>query len=142
MNTPTGQTHRQIFTLDGSNDADSRRDVPFGGFVDIAPHFGGEIPNFLGGENRRYQAKRAKYCHRNYSIYYNHVAIVGGPNKSPTSPRLRRAAIFKTVKLPYLCDRLTDFDEIRHGDACWCPAHVVKFKFLIFDNIVRQVAAI
>ena len=39
MNSPTGQTRRQIFTLDGSNDADSRKDVPFGGFVDIAPHF-------------------------------------------------------------------------------------------------------
>jgi len=23
----------------------------------------------------------------------------------------------KTVKLPYLCNRLTDFDEIWHGDA-------------------------
>ena len=38
--------------------------VPFGGFVDIAPHFGGilspENPNF-GGVNRRFQAKRAKY---------------------------------------------------------------------------------
>jgi len=34
-----------------------------GGFVDIAPHFGGEIPetpNF-GGVNRRFQAKQAKY---------------------------------------------------------------------------------
>ena len=53
MNLPTGQTRRQIFTLDGSNDADSRKDVPFGGFVDIAPHFGGEIPRnpqFLGRE--------------------------------------------------------------------------------------------
>ena len=39
MNSPTGQTRRRIFTLDGSNDADSRKDVPFGGFVDIAPHF-------------------------------------------------------------------------------------------------------
>ena len=39
-----GQTRRRIFTLDGSNDADSRKDVPFGGFVDIAPHFWGEIP--------------------------------------------------------------------------------------------------
>ena len=39
MNSPTGQTRLQIFTLDGSNDADSRKDVPFGGFVDIAPHF-------------------------------------------------------------------------------------------------------
>ena len=53
MNSPTGQTRRRIFTLDGSNDADSRKDVPFGGFVDIASHFGGEIPQkpqFLGRE--------------------------------------------------------------------------------------------
>ena len=53
MNSPTGQTRRRIFTLDDSNDADSRKDVPFGGFVDIAPHFGGEIPRkkqFLGSE--------------------------------------------------------------------------------------------
>ena len=38
-------------------------DVPFGGFVDIAHHFGGGIPrnpNF-GGVNRRFQAKREKY---------------------------------------------------------------------------------
>ena len=61
MNSPTGQTRRRIFTLDGSNDADSRKDVPFGGFVDIASHFGGKInPNFWG-VNRRFQAKRAKY---------------------------------------------------------------------------------
>jgi len=33
-----------IFTLDGSNDADSRKDVPFGGFVDIASHFWGKLP--------------------------------------------------------------------------------------------------
>jgi len=44
MNSPTGQTRRQILTLDGSNDADLRKDVPFGGFVDTAPHFGGKIP--------------------------------------------------------------------------------------------------
>ena len=53
MNSPTNQTRRLIFTLDGSNDADSRKDVHFGGFVDIAPHFGGEIPpkkQFLGRE--------------------------------------------------------------------------------------------
>ena len=29
INSPTGQTRRRIFTLDGSNDADSRKDVPF-----------------------------------------------------------------------------------------------------------------
>jgi len=53
MNSPTGQTRRQIFTLDGSNDADSRKDVRFVGFVHIAPHFGGKIPQkpqFLGRE--------------------------------------------------------------------------------------------
>jgi len=63
MNSPTGQTRRRIFTLDGSNDADSRKDVPFGGFVDIAAHFGGEIPQNpqFWGVNRRFRAKRAKY---------------------------------------------------------------------------------
>ena len=51
MNSPTGQTRRRIFTLDGSNDADSRKDVPFGGFVDIAPILGVKYPKppFLGG---------------------------------------------------------------------------------------------
>ena len=45
MNSLTDQTRRWFFTLDSSNDADSRKGVPFGGFVDIASHFGeGEIP--------------------------------------------------------------------------------------------------
>ena len=44
MNSPKGQTRRRIFTLGGSNDADSRKDEHFGCFVDIAPHFGLEIP--------------------------------------------------------------------------------------------------
>jgi len=63
MNSPTGQTCRRIFTLDGSNDADSRKHVPFVAFVDIAAHFrvkSPENPNF-GGVNMRFQAKRAKY---------------------------------------------------------------------------------
>ena len=45
-NSPKNQTGQRIFTLDGSNDEDSRKDVPFGGFIDIAPHFRGENPNF------------------------------------------------------------------------------------------------
>ena len=63
MNSPTGQTRQRIFTLDSSNDADSCRDVPFGGSVDTAIHFGGEIQQNpqLWGVNRRFQAKRAKY---------------------------------------------------------------------------------
>jgi len=46
----------------GSNDADSRKDVPFLGFVDSDPHVGGKIPknrNF-GGVNRHFPAKLAK----------------------------------------------------------------------------------
>ena len=43
-NSPAGQTHRLIYTLDGLNDADTRKSVLFGGFVDIAPHFVVEIP--------------------------------------------------------------------------------------------------
>ena len=41
---PIGQTRRRTFKLNGSNDADSCKDVPFGGFVDITPHFSCEIP--------------------------------------------------------------------------------------------------
>ena len=63
MNSPTSQTRRRIFTLDGSNDADSRKGVPFGGFVDTVPNFGGEIPRnpHFWGVNGRFQAKQAKY---------------------------------------------------------------------------------
>jgi len=43
-NSRTGQTCRQIFTSDDPNDADSRKGAPFEGFVGIAHHFGGEIP--------------------------------------------------------------------------------------------------
>jgi len=37
----TGQTRRRIFTLDGLNYADWRKDVPFWNCVDIASHLGG-----------------------------------------------------------------------------------------------------
>ena len=55
-------------------------------------------------------------------------------NLNFTNPRWRTAAILKTVKLPYLCNRLTDFDEIWHGDA-HCPLTVDRpLKFRIFEN--------
>jgi len=96
-NSPTGQTRRQIFMLDGSNYADSREDVPFGGFFGIAPHFGGDIPQkhqFWGDVNRRFQAKHAnieslilsKLLHRFQPILHNdrdhELVIVGGPNRT------------------------------------------------------------
>jgi len=52
-NSPTGQTIHHIFTLNSSNDADSRKGVPFLAFVDIAPHLGDQIaqkPQFWGRE--------------------------------------------------------------------------------------------
>jgi len=52
-NAPTGQTADHIFTLIGSNDADSRKDVPFLASVDIAAHLKDEIApkrQFLGRE--------------------------------------------------------------------------------------------
>ena len=56
MNSPTDQTRRRIFTLDGSNDADSRKDVPFGVSLTLLPILGvksPENPNFWGvnGQN-------------------------------------------------------------------------------------------
>jgi len=50
-NTHTGQTARHIYTLNGSNDTDSRKDVPFLALVDIAAHLGDQIaqkPQLLG----------------------------------------------------------------------------------------------
>jgi len=37
--------------------------------------------------------------------------------------------ISKTVKLPYLRNRLTDFGEIWHGDADWLPTGDRLLKF-------------
>ena len=63
MNSSTGQTRRRIFTLDGSNDAASRKDVPFVGFVELFPILGWKTHKtpIFGGVYRRFQAKRAKY---------------------------------------------------------------------------------
>jgi len=47
----TSQTRRRIFTLYGSNDADLRKDVPFGVSLTLLPILGvkyPENPNFLG----------------------------------------------------------------------------------------------
>jgi len=63
-------------------------------------------------------------------------------NLNYKNPRWWTAAILKAVKSPYLCNLLTDFDDIWHGDACWSPAPEVEFRFLIFDNLIWQTAAI
>ena len=40
----------------------------------------------------------------------------------------------KTVMSPYLCNRLTDFDEIWYSDAYWPFTADLPLKFRIFDN--------
>ena len=40
----------------------------------------------------------------------------------------------KTVKSPYLCNRLTDFDEIWHADVDWPPTGGISLKFSIFQK--------
>jgi len=40
----------------------------------------------------------------------------------------------KTVKSPYLSNRLTDFDEIWHDDASCFPTGDRPLKFRIFQN--------
>ena len=47
------------------------------------------------------------------------------------------AILKKNVKSPYLCNRLTDFDEIWHADPDWPPyrGHIVKFVNLKKTNI-------
>jgi len=47
----------------------------------------------------------------------------------------------KSQKSRYLRNRLTDVYEIWYADARWSPAPDVKFKFLIFDNLMWRTAA-
>jgi len=54
-----------VLKPDGSNDVDMCNGVPFGGFIDLAPHFGGKISrnSNVGVMNRhcQHQAKQAKF---------------------------------------------------------------------------------
>jgi len=43
INSPTGQTAHHFFTFNGSNNADSRKGVPYLALVDIAAHLGDQI---------------------------------------------------------------------------------------------------
>ena len=61
-----------------------------------------------------------------------------GKTSNFTNPRWRTAAILRTVKSPYLCSRLTDFDEIWHGDAYWPPTADQPLKLPIFENPRRR----
>ena len=135
MKWPTGQTRRRIFTLDGSNDADSRKNVPFLGVsLTLLPILGVKYPqnpNFWG-VNRRFQAKRAKYwkfhvIETNMSILTKFCTTIETTKNSSWVVSIGaqqiqdggRPPFWKTVKSLYLCNRLTDFDKIWYSDAYW-----------------------
>ena len=50
--------------------------------------------------------------------------------------------MLKTVKSPYLCNRLTDFDEIWHDDAYWSSTAERPLKFRIFLKFMMAAATI
>ena len=102
MNSPTFQARRLIFMLDGSNNVDSRKDVPFVGFIDIVPHFGMKYPQNpkFWGANRRFQAKQA-----NFRILK--IQDGGGCH------------LQKSQKSRYLHNGLTDLYEIWYTGAKW-----------------------
>ena len=50
------------------------------------------------------------------------------------NPRCRTAGIVKTVKSPYLRNRLIDFDEIWHAGADWPRTGGRSLKFPIFQK--------
>jgi len=96
---------------------------PFSGSkIPPNPQFWGRGQAF---SNQTGEILRVSY-YRIYCIDFNQilqndrdqqVVIVGGPNTRPANSRWRTAAILKTVKSPYLGNRLTDFDEIWQNDA-------------------------
>jgi len=141
-NSPAGQMCRHIFAHDGSNDADSRKNVPFWGFVDIAPQLGGKIPknsNFEG-VNRRFQAKLVKS--KNMHIIKTTSSIptkfctaiktnsaLRGWSEHTTNPRAAAAILKNRKKSPYL------------GDGCSYIA--LKFGTLTqFDSLDNSVSKI
>ena len=148
-NSPTGQTPRRIFTHDGSNDTDSRKDVPFSGIFHIAPHLGGykpQKPQFWG-VNRRFQAKLAKS--KNVHIIKTTASI---PTKFCTGIKTTKCPSWvvphthykskmadgrhlgKIEKLLYLSQGSSNFDEIWHGDAVWPSGPPRPLKIKNFKN--------
>ena len=81
----------------GSNNADWRKGVPFGGFVDIVPNFGVKSPrnpNF-GGTNRRFQAKRENYWKFHTTKTTSSISTKFCTICVPTNPRWWTAAILE-----------------------------------------------
>ena len=139
MNSRTGQTRRRIFTLDGSNEADSRKHVPFfgGGTVSLILLLilGVKYPQKpqFWGVNERFQAKWAIYwkfhvIETTASILTKFGTTIETITLSSWVVPLGTQQIQnggrppfwkKNVKSPYLCDCSADCDEIWQDGAYW-----------------------
>ena len=122
---PTGHAHWRIFMLDGSNDVDLQKGVPFVGFMKSPP------------QNSNLDGKILKVSYQNYCIDSNQIlhndrdhqgVIMGGPSTCPTNPRWQKPPFWK------LHNFLTDFDEIWHNDTYWPRIAGRLLKFRIFEN--------
>jgi len=91
MNSPTDQTRRRTFTLDGSNNADSRKNTPKPQYLSREQAFSSQTGKILKAS-----------CYRNYCIDFkqishndrdHQVVIVGGSSGHATNPRSRTAAV-------------------------------------------------
>jgi len=118
--------------------------------VTLLPVLGWNFPKNpnIGGVNSRFQAKRAKYwkfhviettdsistkfCTTIETIKWSsRVVPIGAQQiKDGWRPPFWK----KSVKSPYLCNRLTDFDEIWYIDAYWPPTVDLQSKFRIFEK--------
>ena len=150
MNSPTGQTRRRIFTLDGSKTRIRARMCLLGVSLTLLPILGvkyPKTPNF-GGVNRRFQTKRAKdwkfhVIETNASISTKFCTTIETNKNSSQVVPIRAQQIQdggrppfwkKNVKWLYLCNRLTDFDKIWYSDAYWPLTVDLSLKFRIFEN--------
>ena len=115
----------------------------------LLPILGVKSPENLNfwGVNRRFQAKRAKYwkfhviettasistkfCKTIETIKWSSRVVPIGAQQIQNGGR---PPFSKTVKSPYLCNRLTDFDEIWYSDAYWPHTADLSLKFRIFEN--------
>jgi len=97
----------------------------FWSFVDNVPHLGVKFPQnpHFWGVNMCFIARdkilKVAY-YQNYCIDSNQILHVDIPSSSHLRwPNKSKAAILKIVKSPYLCNRLTNLEEIWHDGACW-----------------------
>ena len=147
-NSSTGQTRRRIFTHGGSNDADSRKDVPFWGLFSHCspfrgwnppnPHFGAWIGVFNPNSQNRKTCILSKLLHRFHPTFAQWQRppndLRGWCRHTHNKSKMAGGRYLgKIKKSPYLGRGLTDFDEIWHSDVVrpswpFRPSKNLKFQ--------------